>query len=73
LKFPLLSISLSGVTNETRPITSYAEVTNIAAEVKKKVKQSHGSNFLIDRRKGPREPGAPENSQEENPASKEIK
>ncbi|MFH1867505.1 MAG: diguanylate cyclase, partial [Candidatus Omnitrophota bacterium] len=54
LKFPLLSISLSGVGNENRPLTSYGEITNIAAELKKKVKQGDGSNFLIDRRKGPR-------------------
>lgn len=60
LKFPLLSISLSGVTNENRPITSYGEITNIAAEIKKKVKQNSGSNLLIDRRKGPRAAGKEE-------------
>ncbi len=51
MKFPIMSISLSGVTNQIRTITSYGEVTNIAAEVKKKAKSIEGSCFFVDRRK----------------------
>jgi hypothetical protein len=45
-----MSVSLSGVSNENRGITSYAEVTNIAAEVKKKAKANQGSIFVLDQR-----------------------
>lgn len=49
-KFPIMTISLAGVTNEHREITNYGEVTNIAAEVKKKAKATDGSAFVIDKR-----------------------
>lgn len=49
-QFPIMTISLAGVTNETRPIDSYAQVTNIAAEVKKKVKKEQRSCFILDKR-----------------------
>lgn len=49
-QFPIMTISLAGVTNEYRSILSYAEVTNIAAEVKKKAKSIGGSTFIIDKR-----------------------
>lgn len=49
-QFPIMTISLAGVTNEHREITSYGEVTNIAAEVKKKAKAIDGSVFVIDKR-----------------------
>jgi len=50
MRFPIMTISLAGVTNETRDIKSYAQVTNIAAEVKKKAKKISGSVFVLDRR-----------------------
>ena len=50
-KFPIMGVSLAGVTNQSREIKSYAEVTNICAEIKKKVKAKEGSSFLIDKRK----------------------
>jgi diguanylate cyclase (GGDEF)-like protein len=50
-QFPIMTISLSGVSNEHRNITTYAEVTNIAAEIKKKVKQVGKSCFILDQRK----------------------
>ena len=50
MKFPIMTISLAGVTNEHRPITNYAQVTNIAAELKKKAKNLSGSNFVLDKR-----------------------
>jgi len=50
-QFPIMTISLAGITNEYREISSYAEVTNIAAEVKKKAKAIEGSVFVVDKRK----------------------
>lgn len=50
VRFPLMSISLAGVTNQYKPISSYAELTNIAVGVKHKVKQLERSNFLLDKR-----------------------
>ena len=50
MKFPIMTISLAGVTNQFRPISSYAELTNIAVNVKSKVKQIQKSTFLVDRR-----------------------
>ncbi|MCM8819412.1 MAG: diguanylate cyclase [Candidatus Omnitrophica bacterium] len=49
-KFPIMTISLAGVSNLQRKITSYAQVTNIAAEVKKKAKSELGSCFVVDKR-----------------------
>jgi GGDEF domain-containing protein len=50
VKFPLMSISLAGVTNQYKNISNYAELTNIAIGVKRKVKQLEKSNFLLDKR-----------------------
>jgi diguanylate cyclase (GGDEF)-like protein len=49
-QFPIMTISLAGVTNEYRPLQSYGEVTNIAAEVKKKAKKEQRSCFVLDKR-----------------------
>lgn len=50
VKFPIMTISLAGVTNQYRAISSYGELTNIAVAVKSKVKQIEKSTFLMDRR-----------------------
>jgi diguanylate cyclase (GGDEF)-like protein len=50
-QFPIMTISLAGVTNEHRTITSYGEVTNIAADIKKKAKSVEGSVFVLDKRR----------------------
>ncbi len=50
VKFPTMSISMAGVSNQIRDISSYAEVTNIAVGVKEKAKQTKGSVFVLDRR-----------------------
>lgn len=50
VQFPIMSISLAGVTNAYKPLTSYAEVTNICADVKKKAKAMPGSTFVLDKR-----------------------
>jgi len=49
-KFPIMTISLMGVTNQHRLIASFAEITNIMAELKKKAKSIDKSIFVIDRR-----------------------
>ena len=51
-QFPIMTISLAGVTNAHRVISNYAEVTNIAAELKKKAKAIDKSVFVIDKRTG---------------------
>ena len=48
--FPLMSISLAIVTNERRELTSVIEIGDIAAEVKRKLKMTAGSNYFVDRR-----------------------
>ena len=62
-RFPIMTISLAGVTNMHRKLTSYAEVTNICAEVKKKVKnltkEGGKSIFYLDRRTGEERNPAP--------------
>ena len=50
VKFPLMTISMAGVTNQLRPVSSYAELTNIAVSIKVKAKQEKKSNFIMDRR-----------------------
>jgi len=49
-EFPIMTISLAGVSNELKSLNSYAEVTNICAEVKKKAKHATGSAFVLDKR-----------------------
>jgi len=50
VKLPIMSISLSGVTNHFRTIASYGELTNIAVEVKARAKLEGRSVFFMDRR-----------------------
>ncbi len=49
-RFPIMSISISIVTNERRHIEHIAQISQIAAEVKKKVKSLGKSAYLKDRR-----------------------
>lgn len=49
-KFPIMSISLAGVTNEFVPLKNYAEITNLTAEVKHKAKAIAGSVFVVETR-----------------------
>ena len=49
-KFPIMTLSLAGVSNEKRALSSYGEITNICAEVKKKAKAIPGSVFVMDKR-----------------------
>ncbi len=51
VKFPVITISLAGVTNQFKKISSYGELTNIAVGVKEKAKEIKKSSFVLDRRK----------------------
>jgi len=50
-EFPLLSVAVGVCHNRTRPLTSYAQVSEIGTELKKFAKREPGSRFIIDRRK----------------------
>lgn len=50
IKYPIMTISIVGVSNTRRNINSYSQITNIAAELKKAAKKIKKSNFLIDKR-----------------------
>ena len=48
--YPLVALSIGVVTNERRPVTSLAEVSRVAAEVKRVAKGMPGSSWHVDRR-----------------------
>lgn len=50
-KFPFLSIAIGIVHNQLRPILSFAQVSNIGAELKKAAKTAEKSSYAIDRRR----------------------
>lgn len=50
-RFPIMTISLAGVTNLGKKITSYAQITNVAAEIKRYLKKHKKSLYLLDRRR----------------------
>lgn len=50
-KFPLLSISIGIVHNNLKPLTSYAQISNIGSELKKAAKNFTTSAYVIDKRK----------------------
>lgn len=49
-RFPLISISIAAVLSTNHNFTHYGQYSTAANEVKKKVKQMEGSNYLVDRR-----------------------
>ena len=50
--FPFLSIAIGIVHNHTRPLVSFAQVSNIGTELKKGAKRTDNkSNYIMDRRK----------------------
>ena len=51
-QFPIMTVSLAGVSNITQDLTSYGQITNICANVKKIAKKTSGSVFVLDRRTG---------------------
>jgi len=51
-RYPLMTISIAGVSNRLRPIESYLELSQIAAEVKAYAKSDEGNTYAEDRRTG---------------------
>jgi diguanylate cyclase (GGDEF)-like protein len=51
IKYPIMSISLAVVSNEKRNIISHIQVSELAAELKKKAKAIKGSIYVYDKRK----------------------
>lgn len=51
IEFPLLSVSIGICHNTHRRLTSYAQVSQYGAELKKAAKQISGSAFVVDRRR----------------------
>ncbi len=51
MKFPFLSIAIGIVHNSTRPLHSFAQVSNIGTELKKGAKAYDKSHYIMDRRK----------------------
>lgn len=52
IRFPLLTISISVVTNVQRSLVHPGQIAHIAAQVMRYVKAKGGSNYAFDRRKG---------------------
>jgi len=52
LHFPLLTVSISVVTNVQRSLVHPGQIAHIAAQVMRYVKAKEGSNYAFDRRKG---------------------
>ena len=50
-RYPIMTISLAVTSNEQRNLSSYLEVAEVAAELKKKAKSMVGSVYVRDRRK----------------------
>ena len=50
-KFPFLAIAVGIVHNKFRPLTSFAQVSNIGTELKKAAKTHEKSFYILDRRK----------------------
>jgi diguanylate cyclase (GGDEF)-like protein len=48
--FPIISLSVAVATNAHRNMDNYIEISDVAAELKKKLKAMSGSNYYIDRR-----------------------
>jgi diguanylate cyclase (GGDEF)-like protein len=50
-RYPLMTVSIGGVSTATRHITGYLHLTEIAAEVKSYAKALEGNQFVMDRRR----------------------
>jgi GGDEF domain-containing protein len=58
-RVPLMTLSIGVVTNEKRPFTSAAQVSELASEMKAYAKSLQGSVFSVDRRSEPLTPVQP--------------
>ena len=50
VEYPLLSVSIGVCHNKLHPLSSYAQVATLGAELKKAAKAQPGSSFVLDRR-----------------------
>jgi len=50
-RYPLMTVSIGGVDTARRQVTSYLQLTEIAAEVKSYAKAQEGNQFVMDRRR----------------------
>ena len=50
-KFPIVTISIAVVTNQSRTVSSHLEIGEIAAELKEYAKSIEGSVFVVDHRR----------------------
>lgn len=50
VKFPIMTISMAGISNLRRKITSYSQLSHAAAEMKAAAKRYKKSIFLVDKR-----------------------
>ncbi len=50
-KFPFVSISIGVIHNKLRRLTSFAQISNIGTELKKKAKKELTSSYVFDQRK----------------------
>ena len=48
-QYPIMTISLAGVSNISQPLASYGQITNICAGIKKVAKKTSGSIFVLDK------------------------
>jgi len=48
-QFPIMTISLAGVSNINQDLGSYGQITNICAAIKKSAKKVARSNFILDK------------------------
>jgi diguanylate cyclase (GGDEF)-like protein len=51
-KFPLLSVAIGICHNRERPLSSFAHIAALGAELKKAAKAKAGSAYVVDRRRG---------------------
>ncbi|MBN1822696.1 MAG: response regulator [Endomicrobiales bacterium] len=51
-QFPLISVSIGVINTQQTKIVHYGQLSQIAAELKKIAKQTEGSSYVVDRRKG---------------------
>ena len=50
-RYPIMSLSIAIVTNESRPLSNYAQIGEAAAELKRYAKQLGGSVYVKDKRR----------------------
>ncbi len=49
-KFPIMTMSIAVISNQTRKLESFAEISRIAGDLKKLAKQKEGNVYVVDKR-----------------------